>query len=335
MKKVIVFLLLSVFLSAQKTELINLSRPPKDNKNFIKTFTVIDQRSDKNIGTIMDHSKEVTVAFEHDAVKDLQDWVGESKTAQGRNDLVLLLEDLKISDEQKEKSTVGKLQLRASTFIKKADGYHFLYRKDTVTTVSSRVNPFLAQNLSRKFTMILSDFLEDSYKKEALELSVPEQDLPRYAEVLTDKLDILKADQLKDGVYKDYHSFFNHLPEPGFVLETNAKGVVTKAVNGGDKTAIRRFYAFVQNGVAYKIIPVGYAEILKSDKGLFIEVKKAELFPESSNGAMIGVMAGGLIGGVIGVAIDAGAQSRRNRIPEQEVYLDPLTGQYILPEGFK
>lgn len=335
MKKLSIFLLLSAFLSAQKTELINLSRPPRDNKNFIRTFTVIDQRSDKNIGTIMDHSKEVTVAFEHDAVKDIQDWVGESKATQGKNDLVLLLENLKISDEQKEKSNVGKLQFRASTFIKKADGYHFLYRKDTVTTVSSRVNPFVAQNLARKFTMIISDFLEDSYKKEAWELSVSEQDLPQYNHVLTDKLDILKADVLKDGVYKDHQSFFNHRPEPGFVLETNNKGVVTKAVNGEDKTAIRRFYAFVQNGVAYKIIPVGYAEILKSDKGLFIEVKKAELFPESSNGAMIGVMAGGLIGGVIGVAIDAGAQSRRNRVPEQEVYLDPLTGQYILPEGFK
>lgn len=335
MKKLSIFLLLSAFLSAQKTELINLSRPPKDNKNFIKTFTVIDQRSDKNIGTVMDHNKEVTVAFEHDAVKDLQEWVNQNNEMKGRNDLVLLLEDLKISDEQKEKSTVGKLQLRASTFIKKADGYHFLYRKDTVTTVSSRVNPFVAQNLARKFTMILTDFLKESYGKEAWETGVSEQDLPQYANVLTDKLDILKADQLKDGVYKDYRSFFNHRPEPGFVLETNNKGVVTKAVNGEDKTAIRRFYAFVKDGVAYKIIPVGYAEILKSDHGLFIEVKKAELFPESSNGAMIGAMAGGLIGGVIGAAIDAGAQSRRNRIPEQEVYLDPLTGQYILPEGFK
>lgn len=335
MKKIFFFLLLSVFLSAQKTELINLTRPPKDNKNFIKTFTVIDQRSDKNIGTIMDHNKEVTIAFEHDAIKDIQDWMGQPGTVQGRNDLVLLIEDFKISDEQKEKSTVGKLQLKASTFIKKADGYHFLYRKDTVTTVSSRLNPFVAQNLVRKFTMILTDFLKESYGKEAWETGVSEQDLPQYAGVLTDKLDILKADQLKDGVYKDYHSFFNHRPEQGFVLETNDKGVVTKAVNGEDKTAIRRFYAFVQNGIAYKIIPVGYTEILKSDQGLFIEVKKAELFPESSNGAMIGVMAGGLIGGVIGVAIDAGAQSRRNRIPEQEVYLDPLTGQYILPEGFK
>uniref|UniRef100_A0AAU6WSW6 Glycine zipper family protein n=1 Tax=Chryseobacterium endophyticum TaxID=1854762 RepID=A0AAU6WSW6_9FLAO len=197
------------------------------------------------------------------------------------------------------------------------------------------MNPFVAQNLARKFTMILTDFLKESYGKEAWETGVSEQDLPQYANVLTDKLDILKADQLKDGVYKDYHSFFSHRPEQGFVLETNDKGVVTKAVNGEDKTAIRRFYAFVQNGVAYKIIPVGYAEILKSDQGLFIEVKKTELFPESSNGAMIGGMAGGLIGGIIGAAIDAGAQSRRNRIPEQEVYLDPLTGQYILPEGFK
>lgn len=332
MNKIFVFLLLSVFLSAQKTEIINLSRSPKDNKNFIRTFTVIDQRSDKNIGSVTDHRKEVKVAFEHDAVKDLQDWVSQSKAMQGKNDLVLLLEDLKISEEQHEQSSVGKLQLRTSTFIKKADGYHFLYRKDTVTTVSSRVNPFVAQNLARKFTMILSDFLEDSYKREAWELSIPEQDLPRYAEVLTDQLDILKANELKDGVYKDYHSFFSHRPEPGFVLETDSKGIVTKAVNGKDKTPIRRFYAFVHNGVPYKIIPVGYVEILKSDQGLFIEAKKAELFPETSNGIIIN---GGVVGAVLSASINAAVSAKRNRIPEKEVYLDPLTGQYILPEGFK
>lgn len=332
MNKLFVFLLLSAFLSAQKTETINLSRSPKDNRNFIRTFTVTDQRPDKNIGSVTDHRKEMKVAFEHDAVTDLQDWVSQSKTLQGKNDLVLLLEDLKVSEEQNEQSSVGKLQLRASTFVKKADGYHFLYRKDTVTTVSSRVNPFVAQNLARKFTMILSDFLEDSFKREAWELSVPEQDLPRYAEVLTDQLDILKANELKDGVYKDYQSFFNHRPEPGFVLETDSKGVVTKAVNGKDKTAIRRFYAFVQNGVAYKIIPVGYAEILKSDQGLFIEARKAELFPETSNGIIIN---GGVVGVVLSASINAAVSAKRNRIPEKEVYLDPLTGQYILPEGFK
>lgn len=251
---------------------------------------------------------------------------------QGKNDLVLLLEDLKVSEEQNEQSSVGKLQLRASTFIKKAGGYHFLYRKDTVTTVSSRINPFVAQNLARKFTMILSDFLEDSYKREAWEVSIPEQNLPRYAEVLTDQLDILKANELKDGVYKDYQSFFSHRPEPGFVLETDTKGIVTKAVNGKDKMPIRRFYAFVHNGVAYKIIPVGYVEILKSDQGLFIEAKKAELFPENSNGIIIN---GGVVGVVLSASINAAVNAKRNRIPEKEVYLDPLTGQYILPEGFK
>ncbi len=332
MNKLFVFLFLSAFLSAQKTEFINLSRSPRDNRNFIRTFTVTDQRPDKNIGSVTDHRKEVKVAFEHDAVTDLQDWVGQSKTMQGKNDLVLLLEDLKVSEEQNEQSSVGKLQLRASTFIKKAGGYHFLYRKDTVTTVSSRINPFVAQNLARKFTMILSDFLEDSYKREAWEVSIPEQDLPRYAEVLTDQLDILKANELKDGVYKDYQSFFSHRPEPGFVLETDTKGIVTKAVNGKDKMPIRRFYAFVHNGVAYKIIPVGYVEILKSDQGLFIEAKKAELFPETSSGIIIN---GGVVGVVLSASINAAVSAKRNRVLEKGVYLDPLTGQYILPEGFK
>lgn len=335
MKQILLFLLFSGLLFAQKTETIDLSKSIKNNKNSVKTFTVIDQRPNKEIGSIIFHKDQVNIIFKNNAVTDIKDWFYKDNQVGGVDELVLLLENIEISEDKKEKYSIGKLNLRASTFIKKEDGYHFLYRKDTVATISSRTTPYLAQSLSKKITLIFTDLLRKSYPKIPWEFAVSENELSDYAVLLKEKLDIFKTDKLKDGVYKDYYSFFTNNPEPGFTLKTNDKGIVTKALNGEEKKGIRHFYAFVHNGIAFKNIPVGYVEIFKNDRGLFIEVKSSELFPETStNGAMIGGMAGGLIGGVIGAVIDVGIHSKRKGVSGSEVYLDPFTGDYILPEDF-
>ncbi|MGK6343366.1 hypothetical protein ACMGDK_14095 [Chryseobacterium sp. DT-3] len=336
MKKIFFFLLLSGLFFAQKTEVIDLSKSIKDTKNTYKSFTVIDQRPNKEIGSILFHKNQVNIVFENDASKDISDWFYKYNMAKGNDELVLLLENIIISEDIKEKYSIGKLELRASTFKKKNDGYHFVNRIDTVATISSRNTPYLSQSLAKKITLSLADLLKDSYSKTTWEFGISENDLASYHSILIDKLDILKSDALKEGVYKDSYSFFTHNPEPGYTVETNSKGVVTKAVKGDDKKPIRNFYAFVHNGVPFKVIPVGYVEIFRDEMGLFIEVKKEELFPES-NSTM--VMFGGGIGGLIGsiavnVAIDAKAAKKRKAMAGTEVSLDPLTGNYILPENF-
>ncbi|ASW75359.1 hypothetical protein IQ37_10110 [Chryseobacterium piperi] len=335
MKKIVLLLLFSTSLFAQKTETIELSKSIKDNKNSVKKFTVIDQRPNKEVGNVMYHKDQINIVFKDNAEKSLTDWFYKNNPEKGKDELVLLLENLEVIEDKKEKFSIGKLNFRASTFIKKEDGYHFLFRKDTVTSVSSRTTPYLAQSLSKKISLIFTDLFKNYYQKTPWEFTVSESELTDYAVLLKEKLDIFKVDKLEDGVYKDYYSFFTHKPEPGFTLKTNDKGIVTKAVKGEEKKGIRHFYAFVHNGIAYKNIPIGYVEIFKNDQGLFIEVKKSELFPEtSSNGAMIGGMAGGLIGGIIGAVIDASTQSSRRGNGGSEVYLDPFTGHYILPEDF-
>lgn len=335
MKKILLFLLFSVSLLAQQTEIIDLSKSIKDSKNSINRLTVIDQRPNKEVGNVMYHKDQINIVFKNSAEKDITDWFYKNNPVRGQDELVLLLENIEITEDKKEKFSIGYLNFRASTFIKKEDGYHFLFRKDTVASASSRTTPYLAQNLSKKVTLILTDLFKNSYQKTPWKFTVSDNELADYAVLLKEKLDIFKTDILKEGVYKDYYSFFTHNPESGFTLKTNDKGVVTKVVNGEEKKALRHFYAFVHNGIAFKIIPVGYVEIFKNDQGLFIEVKKSELFPETStNGAMIGGMAGGLIGGLIGAAIDIGIQNKRRGVPGSEVYLDPFTGNYILPEDF-
>jgi hypothetical protein len=335
MKKTLFFLLFSMVLLGQKIETIDLSKSIKDNKNSIKSFTVIDQRANQEVGMVMYHKDEVKIIFENNAGKDITDWFYKYNPVRGNDDMVLLLERLNISEDKKEKYSIGKLELRASTFIKKEDGYHFIDRKDTIATVSSRITPYLAQSLSRKATLILTDLFKESYKGEPWEFSVSESDLPSYGSLLKEKLSILNANELKEGVYKDYYSFFTHNPEPGFTLQANDKGVVTKAVKGEEKTGIRHFYAFVYKGIAYKNIPIGYTEIFKDENGVFIEVTKAELFPETTaSGVTIGVAAGGLVGGVIGAVIDVSLSNKKKNTLGPKVYLDPFTGNYLLPEDF-
>lgn len=339
MKKIFFFLLLSGLYFAQKTEVIDLSKSIKDSKNTYKSFRVIDQRPNKEIGSILFHKNLVNIVFENNAEKDISDWFYKYNTTKGSDELVLLLENVAISEDIKEKYSIGKLALRASTFKKKDDGYHFVNKIDTVATISSRDTPYLSQSLAKKITLSLADLLKDSYSKRTWEFGISENDLTNYQTILIDKLNILKSDTLKEGVYKDSYSFFTHNPEPGYMIETNSKGVVTKAVKGEDKKPIRNFYAFVHNGVPFKVIPVGYVEIFRDELGLFIEVKKEELFPESnSTMVMLGGGIGGLIGSVVAnvaiVAIDASKAKKRKAMSGTEVSLDPLTGNYILPENF-
>lgn len=340
MKIIFSFLIFSALFQAQKTETIDLSRSIRDRSNSIKTFTVIDQRPSKEIGSVMYHKDQVNITFENSADKDIQDWFYKENKERGKDDFVVLLENIEITEDKKEKSSIAKLELKASTFIKKEDGYHFVYRKDTVATVSSRVTPYLAQSLSKKVTLILADLIKTSYQKKPWEYGLSESELKDYAAILKDKLDILKTDSLKDGIYRSYYSFFTHNPEPGFVIQTNKKGVVTTAVNGESKISVMNCYAFVYNGIPYKVIPVGYVEIFRDEMGLFIEVKKEELFPENSSGVLImGGGVAGLVGSIVGTiamsAIDANAAKKRRAIAGTEVSLDPLTGHYILPEGFE
>ncbi|KAB1231751.1 hypothetical protein [Chryseobacterium viscerum] len=335
MKKALFFLLFSIVLLGQKIEKIDLSKSIKDSKNSIKSLTVIDQRANQEVGMVMYHKDEVKIIFENNASKDIQDWFYKYNPVRGNNDMVFLLENLNISEDKKEKYSIGKLELRASTFIKKEDGYHLVDRKDTITTVSSRTTPYLGQNLARKTTLILTDLFKESYKKTPWEFSISENDLPNYATVLKEKLSILTANELKEGVYKDYYSFFTHNPEPGFTLQANDKGIVTKAVKGEEKMGIRHFYAFVYKGIAYKNIPFGYTEIFKDENGVFIEATKAELFPETSvSGVTIGVAAGGLVGGVIGAVVDVSLSNKKKNTLGNKVYLDPFTGNYLVPEDF-
>ncbi len=340
MKKILLFFLLSGSLFAQKieTEKIKLSKSVKDNKNSVKTFTVIDRRPNKEIGNVMYHKNQVNITFENDAEKDIEEWFYGDNKIRGNNDLVLLLENIEISEDKKEKYSIGKLTFKASTFIKKEDGYHFVYRTDTVATISSRTTPYLAQSLAKKITIGLTDLLKSSYKSNSWDYAIQETELTNYESLIKNNLELYKGDELKDGAYKNFYRFFTQSPESGYDLVTDDKGYVTKAVKGDEKIPLRQMYAYISNGEAYKITPIGPIRIEKDEKGYFIFAERKELFPvDTTTGVMVGTMAGGLVGGIIGVVIDVSIKKNRkaNNPTLPKVYLDPFTGNYIFDEEIK
>lgn len=87
-------LLFPVLFFSQKTVTIKLTESIRDNTKTIKSLTVIDNRADKEVGTIT-HKKEL-YRFEfpdNDAKKSIDNWfVSSNKNAVGDNDIVILLE---------------------------------------------------------------------------------------------------------------------------------------------------------------------------------------------------------------------------------------------------
>ncbi|KQR95256.1 hypothetical protein ASG01_05250 [Chryseobacterium sp. Leaf180] len=339
MRKLLLFLVCSVSLSAQKTEFIKLLKQVKDPKKMYGKFLVIDQRDVPEIGLVTFNKEKVAVAFENNAEKDISDWLYKDNPTEAKGEFVFQLEKLTVDEEITEKSSVTKLEIKGSSFLKTSDGYHFLNRIDTMAAISSRNTPNRPQSIAKKTDFILGSFIKKSFERKPWQIPLAENELKNYETFLPERAEIFKTEIPKDGIYKDYQSLAAQTTAPGFVMEFDKKGVATKAVNGEQKLRLYEIYAFVHNGVPFKTIPVGYVEIMRDREGLFIQVKREELYPDSSPGfIMIGGGLGGLIGSAVAniaiVAVDRSMAKKRQALPGETVSLDPLTGNYIIPEDF-
>lgn len=129
MRKAFFFFLFTILLQAQKTEAINLTTSVKSKKVNYKSFTVIDNRENKEIGSVMYHNDQVNMVFGNDAEKDLKDWFYSDNPVRGNDELVLLIENIKLSEDKYEKYSLGKLEIRASTFLRKTINIIFCTKK--------------------------------------------------------------------------------------------------------------------------------------------------------------------------------------------------------------
>lgn len=336
MKKVFFFLMIAVSLSAQKTEVVELKQSIKDRKGNTKAITVIDNRADKEIGNIPFRKETFTLKFANDDLKSyIEDWFSKDNKAKGNNDIVLMLEDLKAYNENpEEKTSMTKIKFKFSSFIKRNDKYYFLNRTQNVITSDSNFPKYIASQISN----VVTGIIKESYVSVPLRSAMFEEDLTNYEKYVTGNSPLFGGTELKDGVYKDFRSFYEQKPEPNYVTDKNKKGRVThiKDINADVNNEIignEEVFGYIENGKAYRSTPAGYLEMIRDEKGFYVVATKAELFPANNgNGEMIGAMAGGMIGALIGAAIDSGSNRRGKNVDTSDipnVYMDSLTGKYI------
>lgn len=345
MKKLFFFLLLSTLLTAQKTEIIELKDNIKDRKGLTRSLTLMDNRSDKNIGIIPDKNKSVELKFAADDLKTLiEKWFAGDNKPQGSNDIVLMLEDLKVYEEQDENRSFPyiKAKIKLSSFIKRNDKYYFIgrYNNVIVTNPKTTTHPsiFLATSISDIFTQLIK---ASYYPYIASGYSIPENEIDTYEKYLNRNYQAFNHPTLKDGVYPNFQSFRNQEPNIDYYIKKNKKGKVTELIHQGQEISLSKMYCYVENGKAYKLTPVGFDEVQKDVDGFFIYSSRTNLFAQAQTGGVfIGAIAGGLVGALIGAAIDSSSNGNAGAMngvgfrssTESNVYLDALTGAYIFKQ---
>lgn len=332
MKKLVIFLFLSLSIPAvaQKAELIKLNQNIKDKFSRTKSLTVIDNRQDKNIGTVNYKGEPVEIKFSGVEVRnDIENWFAEDNKARGNNDIVLLLEDIKVS-EFKE-TGLAKAKVRISSFINRNGKYYFINRYNNTLDFNPKVTPNVPRTISIALSTILSTLINDSYSHIAFSTPITESELDHYETIVSRNIKYLNVTELTPGVYTDFRSFCLQKPKEGYYIDKNKKGKVTGVRNAEHlMVSGEEIFGYVEDGKAYRLTPVGFLEMQKDDKGYYVVSSRLELFPpQNNNGMMIGIMAGGMVGALIGAAIDSSGSTKRRPDTElSNIYIDPLTGEY-------
>lgn len=334
--------MLSSLLQAQKTEIIKLKDNLKDRKGLTKSLTFIDTRSDKNIGIVTDKKDLVEIKFANDDLKGLiENKFKEDNKEFGNNDIVLMLEDLKIYEEQDDNRTFPyvKLKIKLSSFIKRNNKYYFIGRYNNVIVSNPKLTVHPSIFLAAEISDIFTQFIKASYYPTINPgYFIPESEINRYEEYLNKSYKAFNNDVLKDGVYTSFQKFRSQEPDPDYSVKKNKKGKVVQLIYNDLETSLYKMYCYVEDGKAYKTTPVGFDEMHKDLKGFYIYSSRTNLFAASQTGGLfVGAIAGGLVGALIGAAIDSSSDANAGAVQgigfrstmESNVYLDSLTGGYI------
>ncbi|MFN4363011.1 hypothetical protein [Chryseobacterium hispalense] len=343
MKKsiVLILMMISALFTAQKSEIIKLDQNIKDKNSRTKSLTFIDNRSDKKIGTITDKEEKAEVKFEHEDLKSyIENKFIEDNRKVGTNDIIIILENLKVYDEQDDNRDFpySKAQIRISAFLKRNGRYYFINRFDNVIVCNPKMTAHPQRFLVTKIDEVITEFIKASYFLNVTGSYIPESEINKYDEYLNKDYKAFSNPILKDGVYLNFKSFREQNPNPDYYTEKNKKGKVVRLMTKDVQTSISQMYCYVEEGKAYKLTPVGFDEMVKDQKGFYIHTSRINVFYQAKTGAaFVGAIAGGFVGAVIGAAIDSASSSNSGAMNgigyrstlETDVYIDSLTGGYV------
>lgn len=333
MKKflLIIVVCLAVFSFAQEKEFIKLTgNIPNYGEGDYNTLQVIDNRTEKTIGILpFGEDKAVKeVSFQKGIAEDLTGWYRKSNLKGGKQDLVLVINELKLSvKETGEKKNIGTMRLSLQSFMKDGSKYRFLYKKDTVFRFSHRdVSDIMVKNLHHIFSL----YFDKTFKAKPLKYDLNSEEISDYQSYIN-HYPAFASENLQDGIYLDYNSFFRQLPEEGnYTLERFEGGKLDRAVKteNGKKKKIpsHKIFIYIENGQAYKNTYSGFQELHKNENGFYLRTKPERLFPPQYN-LKLGMMFG-LVGGIADALMER--PRPQSTYLEQEIYIDPMTGEYDL-----
>jgi hypothetical protein len=320
----------SFSLSAQQVQFIKLNQNIKDKFSRTKSLTLIDNRADKNLGTVTHKGETVQMKFSEEDLKNyVETWFAGDNKTRGNNDITLLLEEIKIDDFKNTGLT--KVKIKISSFINRNGKYYFINRYNSSMDFNSKITPNIPKTVSSTIETVFSSLINDSYAHIAFSTPILESEINNYETIVGKNIKFLNAPELTNGVYKDFRSLSLQKPEPGYYIEKNKKGKVTGVKNSENLLLSSEYvFAYIEDGKIFRLTPVGFLEMQKDDKGYFVFSSRLELFPpqNANTGAMIGAMTGGLVGALIGAALDSGTGRRDNSNNLSNIYIDQLTGEY-------
>lgn len=331
MIKTLLIFLLPLFIFGQEKKIIKLNYPLKDYTGTTKNLEVIDLRKNKVFRNMVFRGKYYSFSFPtNDLSADIENWFerNNKKRDKATNDIVLLIENLAITDEVKNDEIHCVLDMKFSTFLKKDNGYYFLKRYDNVISFSTKEMGGIPDLFVDNTQKVLQNLMFSTYRATPSETVIPMADLYNYEDILKATYPVFSNNKLKNGIYLDAQSFFKQTPVENYKI-VRSDGDVVKAVDSNDnKIPARKFFCYVENGKAYKNSQSGFLEVQQDNRGFFIKENNYMLFPEEIKITpyyfFFSPIATGIAAG-IEFSVKYNKALKGERYP---IYIDFLTGEY-------
>jgi hypothetical protein len=313
---------------SQKTQEVPILGLIKDGSKKVQNITVLDQRENKTLGTTDFKNKSVEFIFEkNNAEAFFKEWFTKfNKEPKGNNSLVIVLDKVffknDISADGKNHLTVD---IKASTFLVKNEQYFFLKRVNS-SMKTLQGFPDNPEGIAVTASLAFQYLLKESYTQTPSSFAVSKDQLANYENVLISNLAAYKNQEVSNGIYTSYESFFSQTPLVGYELTRNSNNDVTKAKKGEVNLSSNKIFAYVENNKAYINTAGGFLELLKDDTGFYVVSNEGTLNPAQMN-STYGMF--GLLGAGIGAIQTSAKNKSARKAPTSKIYIDPLNGKYI------
>ncbi|WP_131368594.1 hypothetical protein [Chryseobacterium soli] len=308
--QLLIVLCFTVLLFSQKrVEDFTISLPDqKLEKSYYKTITLIDNRIDTtSLGIVQKgaFNAKARVVPTNSLQNQFQNLLQHINGADAENGTIVMhLKQLYFAEVTGAFSEHGYCYFQAYLFAKNDDGtYSYL---DTIDSVIDHSSMDVTKATMKKGSEMVSNFISKNISKKAPETNhYTLEDIRNFDDIEKQKLSLYSSEVLKDGLYKDYHSFKNQIPDkevvnPKFYGKSSKIIKIYEIMDGKEKEVKKNdTYAVVYQGIPYIYVPVEnlFTKAEKRD-GDFYFIGKVKGTAKTGNVITAAVFFG-IVGGLI------------------------------------